>query len=463
MARKPLVALVGRPNVGKSTLFNRLVGQRHAVTDDRPGTTRDRIQGQSDWNGIDFYVVDTGGIEVYQPTGVGEVLPLAEDSANFIEEMKAQSLAAIREADVIVLMVDTSNGLTGADEEIADILRRTNVDDKPIFIAANKSDNLGRNNDAYEFYALGLGQVFPISAIHGLGVGDLLDSVVEVFQNLPVDESEPDDENTMKVAIVGRPNVGKSSMLNHLLGEERVIVSPIAGTTRDSIDTNIMWHDTPVMLIDTAGIRKRGKIESGVEKYSVLRAIRSIERADVALLMLDAETGLTEQDEHIAGFIMEANKSVVIVVNKWDAIEKDEHTMVEFTKKVEERFHFLPYAPIIFVSAKTGQRIHQVLETAHRIWEGRYFRIPTSELNRILRAAQQKHPAPTKGVKRLKIFFATQVAVDPPVFLFHVNDTRLVHFSYKRFLENQIRAEFPFEGTPVILSFRPREGMDDAN
>jgi GTPase len=463
MARKPLVALVGRPNVGKSTLFNRLVGQRRAVTDDRPGTTRDRIQGDSDWNGVDFHVVDTGGIEVYQPTAAGEVLPLAEDSANFIEEMKAQSLAAIREADVIVLLVDSTHGVTGADEEIADILRRTNVDDKPIFVAANKADNLERNDDAYEFYALGLGQVFPISAIHGLGVGDLLDSVVEVFKNLPADENETDDENTMKVAIVGRPNVGKSSMLNHLLGEQRMIVSPIAGTTRDSVDTNIMWHDTPVMLIDTAGIRKRGKIEPGVEKYSVLRAIRSIERADVALLMLDAETGLTEQDEHIAGYILEANKSVVFVVNKWDAIEKDEHTMVEFTKKIQERFHFLPYAPIIFVSAKTGQRIHQVLETAHRIWEARYFRIPTSELNRILRAAQQKHPAPSKGVKRLKIFFATQVAVDPPVFLFHVNDTRLVHFTYKRFLENQIRAEYPFEGTPIVLSFRPREGMDDSD
>lgn len=456
MARKPLVALVGRPNVGKSTLFNRLVGERMAVTDPIPGTTRDRIQSEGEWSGFVFNVVDTGGIEVYQPKGTRDTAPLAEGSIDFVPQIKAQALLAVQEADVIVMVVDSTHGITAADEEIAQILRRN--EGKPILVAANKADNRARSDDAFEFYALGLGEVFSISAYHGLGVGDLLDAIVEEFKKLP-DDTEDDDEDILRIAIVGRPNVGKSSLLNLLLGEERVIVSPIAGTTRDAIDTEIMWHGEPVRLIDTAGIRRRGKIEPGVEKYSVLRTMRALERSDVALLLIDATDGITDQDQHIAGYVMDAFKSIIVIVNKWDAIEKDEHTMNRWMDDIRAKFDFLPEPPVIFISALTGQRVHQVLETANRVWEARFRRIPTADLNRLLRAAVQKHPAPTKGTKRLKLFYLTQVAVNPPVLLFHVNDTRLVHFTYKRYLENQIRAEFPFEGTPIRLSFRPRDGM----
>jgi GTP-binding protein len=458
MARKPLVALVGRPNVGKSTLFNRLVGERMAVTDPIPGTTRDRIQSTSDWRGIDFNVIDTGGIEVYQPKGSRDIAPLAEGSVEFVPQIKAQAMLAIEEADVIVMLVDASHGITAADEEIAEILRRTH---KTIFIAANKADNPVRENDAVEFYALGLGQVYAISAYHGIGVGDLLDGVVEAFKQLPEELGDDDDEDILKIAIVGRPNVGKSSLLNLLLGEERAIVSPVAGTTRDAIDTEIVWHGERVKIVDTAGIRKRGKIEPGVEKFSVLRTMRALERSDVSLLLLDAEDGITEQDLHIAGYIKDSFRSVVIVVNKWDLIEKDDHTMNSFMDDIRQKFDFLPEPAVVFISALTGQRIHQVLETAHRVWQARFQRISTADLNRLLRDALQKHPPPARGTKRLKIYFMSQVSVNPPVFLFHVNDTRLVHFTYKRFLENRIREEYPFEGTPIRLSFRPRDGMLD--
>lgn len=460
MPRKPMVALVGRPNVGKSTLFNRLVGQRLAVVDDMPGTTRDRIQAESDWRGVDFYVVDTGGIEVYQPKGGRDTAPLAEGSADFVPQIEAQALMAARDADVIILLVDVNQGITAADEQIAQILRRNSAD-KPIIVAANKADNPDRAESVVEFYALGFEHVHAISAFHNLGVGDLLDTVVEALAAQPSALEDDDDDDHLKIAIVGRPNVGKSSLLNRLLGEDRTIVSPIAGTTRDAIDTRITWHGQPVTLIDTAGIRRRGKIEPGIEKYSVLRAMRAIERADVALLVLDATDGVTEQDQHIAGYILDANKSMVVIVNKWDAVEKDAYTMNAYLDDMKEKFNFLPGAPAIFISALTGQRIHQVLETANRVYEARSFRIPTADLNRLMRAAVQKHPPPQKGTKQLKLLFAAQVAVDPPVILFHVNDTRLVHFSYKRFLENQIRAEYPFEGTPIILSFRPRDGMLD--
>lgn len=456
MARKPLVALVGRPNVGKSTLFNRLVGERMAVTDDIPGTTRDRIQAASEWHGIEFNVVDTGGIEVYQPRGTRDTAPLAEGSAEFVPQIRAQALMAVEEADVIVMLVDATHGITAADEEIAEILRRTN---KPVVVAANKADNFAIAEDAVEFYGLGLGMVVPISAIHSLGVGDLLDAIVEGLKvsYSPGDDNEDEDEH-LKIAIVGRPNVGKSTLLNHLLGEERSIVSPIAGTTRDAIDTTILYHGAPVTLIDTAGIRKRGRIEPGVEKFSVLRTMKAIERADVSLLLIDAVEGITEQDEHIAGYVIDAYKSLVLVVNKWDAVEKDSYTMVEFQKNLREKFHFVAYAPAIYISAETGQRIHQVLETAQRVWEGRFFRVQTAEMNRLLREAVQKHPPPPSGTKRLKLYFASQVATDPPVFLFHVNDRKLVHFTYRRYLENQIRAEYPFEGTPLRLSFRESKG-----
>lgn len=454
MARKPVVALVGRPNVGKSTLFNRLVGKRLAVTNEIPGTTRDRLQSESDWNGIAFHVVDTGGIEIYEPKGVRDVSPLAEGSPQFVNEIRAQAMLAIQDADVIVMLTDANFGVTAADEEIAEILRRT---DRPVMIAVNKVDDLSQKDTAFEFYGLGVGDVYPVSAIHGVGVGDLLDGVTQALKDSPIDWEE-DDEDQLKIAIVGRPNVGKSSILNHILGEERVIVSPHAGTTRDAIDTVIKWHSQDITIIDTAGIRRRGKIEQGVEKYSVIRSLKALDRADVALLVIDATEGITEQDQHIAGYVQESNASVVAIINKWDAITKDTYTMQEYMDQAREKLNFLPNTPVLFVSAKTGQRIHQILETATAVWENRALRIPTSELNDIVRAAVMKHPAPVKGTKRLKIYFATQVAVNPPFFLFHVNDTRLVHFTYRRFLENQLREVYPYEGTPIRLSFRPRNG-----
>lgn len=459
MARKPIVALVGRPNVGKSTLFNRLVGERMAVTHDIPGTTRDRLHGESDWNGVLFQVIDTGGIEVYQPTGSRDESPLAEGSADFVEEIKEQAMLAITGADVIVLVVDAQFGVTAADEAIAEILRRT---DKTVIVAANKIDDIQHEHDAYDFYALGLSAVVGISSIHGLGVGDLLDEVVNALNIVTQDwdELQAEDEH-LKIAIVGRPNAGKSTLLNKLIGEDRVIVSPVAGTTRDAIDMDISWFGETVTLIDTAGIRRRGRIENGVEKYSVIRAMNAISRADVALLVMDAELGVTEQDEHIAGYVIEEYKSLVIVVNKWDKVEKDAFTMNAFVDQIRDRLHFVKYAPIIFISALDGQRIHQVLEVAHRVWEARFFRIPTSDVNRILRQAVENHPPHGKGTKRLKFFYASQVRTDPPVFLFHVNDPSQVHFTYKRYLENQFREAYEFEGTPIRLSFRARNEKDD--
>jgi GTP-binding protein len=452
-SRKPIVALVGRPNTGKSTLFNRLIGERRAVTSEIPGTTRDRIFGEADWNGVTFTVVDTGGLEIYQPKGGRDTSPLAEGSADFVPQIRAQAMAAIEEADVLVMLVDAVPGITAADEAVAEILRRTK---KPVMIAANKADNPQRTIDAFEFYALGLGdEVFAISATHGLGVGDLLDAVVNALNNAPPENLEEVDEN-LRIAIVGRPNVGKSSLLNKLIGHERSIVSPIAGTTRDAIDTFITWEGMPITLVDTAGMRKRGTILPGIEQFSVLRAYRALERADVALLVLDATEGITAQDTHIGGMIKDAYRSVVIVVNKWDALEKDNDTMLDFEKDVRNRFDFMAYAPILFVSALTGQRIHTVLPTAARVQEERLTRIPTSKLNQLIRDAQIKH-SPTIGAgKRLKIYHATQVKVDPPTFLFHVNYLELLHFSYERFLENQLRAQYGFIGTPIRLSFRPR-------
>ena len=458
MSKKPVIALVGRPNVGKSTLFNRLVGERLAVTDDIPGTTRDRLISESFWGGITFDVVDTGGIEVYQPKGTRDVRPLAEGSIDFVPQIKAQAMIAIEEADVVIMLVDAMQGVTAADEEISEILRRTN---KPVLVAANKADTLEKNETGFEFYALGVGEVFPISAIHGVGTGDLLDAVVKALHDTDYNFEEDDDEDILKIAIVGRPNAGKSTLINHLLGEERVIVSPIAGTTRDSIDSKLKWHGEDIVLIDTAGIRKRGSIDPGVEKFSVIRAFNAIKRCDVALLMIDSEEGITEQDEHIAGYVLDEYKSLIIVFNKWDSVEKDSNTVNEYMEKVRERLHFIPYAPVLFISALTGQRIHQVLEVANRVYEARHFRLQTAEVNRVIREAVQKHPAPMKGTKRLKIYFGTQVATAPPLFLLHVNDKVLVHFSYRRYLENQFRAAFPFEGTPIRISFRPRDGTDD--
>jgi len=456
MKHKPLVALVGRPNVGKSPLFNRLVGSQLAVVHEIPGTTRDRLQAEAEWNGVAFNVVDTGGIEIYQPKGTRDTSALAEGSIEFVPQIRAQAMIAVEEAEVIVMLVDAIQGITAADQEIAEILRRTN---KPVLIAANKAENEDRRNNAVDFYALGLGEVYPVSALHGTGSGDLLDGIVEALKNAPPGDYDEDDEDrdTLKIAIVGRPNGGKSSRVSRLLGEERAIVSPLAGTTRDAIDTLLTWEGRRIRLIDTAGIRRRGRIEPGIEKYSVLRALKAIERADVTMLVIDAVDGITAQDAHIAGMILEQTKSTAVLVNKWDAVEKDEHPINEFTDKVREGLNFMPYVPLLFISALTGQRVHQVIPTAARIQEERLVRVLTGDLNRIVRDAVEHHAPPSKGGRRLKIFMAQQVRSDPPVFLFHVNDTRLLHFTYERYLENQIRAEFPFTGTPIRLSFRGRD------
>jgi GTPase len=458
MSRKPVVALVGRPNVGKSSLFNRLVGERMAVTDEIPGTTRDRLASEFEWRGALFRVVDTGGIEVYQPKGTRDENPLSEGSVEFVPQIKAQALLAVQDADVVVMVTDGTTGITAADEEIAEILRRT---EKPVIVAANKIDHHKKNDDVVEFYGLGVGEVFAISAIHGAGVGDLLDAVYESVQEVVTMPDEPVEDQHMRIAIVGRPNVGKSSLVNKLLGEERVIVSHHAGTTRDAIDSELMYHGEKVTLIDTAGIRRRGRVTPGVEKFSVIRSMDAVERCDVALLMIDAVEGITDQDAHIAGYILDAGKSIVLIVNKWDALEKDNYTLHEFEKQVRERFNFLPDPPVLFISVLTGQRIHQVLEAAREVYEGRYLRVPTSALNKILRDAMHNHTPPIRGSRRLKILYASQVSTAPPLMLFHVNDPKLVHFTYRRYLENQIRREYPFHGTPIRMSFRAREGLKD--
>ena len=464
---KPLVAIVGRPNVGKSSLFNRLAGEMLAVVDDVPGTTRDRLVAEAEWNGVVFDIVDTGGIEPL-PSKIPEAQrrgrrakdedPLAIDSAQFIPQMRAQAEMAIAEADAVIFMTEAASGLTAADREVAQILRRyqTKRDDgtlhPPVLLAVNKAENLLRREEAVEFYELGMGDPIPISAKHGIGTGDLLDALVAA---LPA-STEAEATEAVKIAIVGRPNVGKSSLLNRLLGEERAIVSPIPGTTRDALDTPMTYDGVPVILIDTAGIRRRGHIDRGVEQWSVLRALKAIARADVALLVVDATEPFTAQDAHVAGFILDEMKSVVVVVNKWDAIEKDTHTLESYTEKLRTELHFLDYVPVLFVSAKTGQRCLQILPTALRVHEERLVRIPTSALNRIVREAVAANPPKSKSVRQLKITYAAQVRTAPPTFLFHVNDPGLVHFSYKRYLENRLRAEYGFLGTPLRLSFRKK-------
>jgi GTP-binding protein len=436
-------------------LFNRIVGQRLAVVHDQPGTTRDRIHASAEWIGVHFTVVDTGGIEILPETVMAGRRPgpervLAQDSAPFIPMMRAQAGQAIQDADAIIFITDAAAGLTAGDGEVADMLRRSRC---PVFLAANKADNAQLRQDALEFYALGLGEVYPISALHGTGVADLLDVVCEA---LPISEPEAEDER-VKLAIVGRPNVGKSSLLNKLLGEERAIVSPIPGTTRDAIDTYLEWEGRPLTLIDTAGIRRRGKIDRGVERYSVLRALRAIQRADVALLVIDAIDGVTAQDAHVASMILDEWASVVVLMNKWDAVEKDTHTMVEYTGWVRETLRFLDYVPVLFISALTGQRVHKVISMALSVHEARFRRIPTSDLNRLVQDAMARHAPPSKRGKRLKIYYVSQPGVDPPTFVFHVNDPELVHFSYKRYLENRLRGAYEFSGTPLRLLFRQRD------
>ena len=445
---KPVVALVGRPNVGKRKRGNRLVGERLAIVHDVPGTTRDRLYAESDWNGRIFGVVDTGGID---PTQGGKSV-LSVGSADFIDEIKAQALIAAQDADAILFVTDGQTGVTPPDREVADILRRyqkKGPDGKPwppIFLVVNKCESEERRASASEFYELGLGDPYPISAIHGTDVGELLDALVSSF---PAAEEEEDE--TIKIAIAGKPNSGKSSLLNKLVGEERAIVSPIAGTTRDAVDTQIEFQNLPVTLIDTAGIRRRGKIEHGVEQYSVLRSFKAIERADVVLLMIDAVTGITAQDAHIAGFILEAWKSCVVLVNKWDALQKDNYTMEEYTRKIRSDLNFMDYVPLLFISAKTGQRVEQVLPLALRVQEERLARLTTSKINKVLVEAQDAHAAPSHAGRQLKMYYGTQVRSDPPTFMIYVNDPGLMHFSYLRFLENRIRQEYGFLGTPIRI------------
>jgi len=454
---KPVVALVGRPNVGKSTLFNRLAEQRLAVVDAVPGTTRDRLIAEAEWAGFVFDIVDTGGIDPTQ-SGPGRTQkPLSIGSPEYIEQIRTQAEIAIREADAVLFITDIESGVVPADYEVAQILRRNQGERNgqpwpTVILVVNKADSESRRAQAYQFYELGMGEPYPISALHGTGTGDMLDVLVAKFQ----DWGEEQEDDSVKIAIIGKPNVGKSSILNRLLGEERVIVSPIPGTTRDAIDTPLVYADIPLTLIDTAGIRRRGRIDAGVEKYSVLRSMRAIERASVALLVVDATSGLTAQDAHIAGFILDAWKSAVVLVNKWDAIPKDTYTMENFTKRVRQELNFMSYVPVLFISAKTGQRIDQVLPKALQVHEERLVRLPTSHLNQILRKALDQHPSPSRAGRHLKIYYGTQVRSDPPTFLLYVNDPKLVHFTYVRFLENRIREFHAFLGTPIRIALRTR-------
>ena len=465
---KPLVAIVGRPNVGKSTFFNRMIGERVAIVEDRPGTTRDRIYGDTDWNGRDFTLIDTGGLELGTDIPVGQV-GLDGQPGDIMKRVQAQAQLAIEEADVIVFMVDARTGITAADEEVAEMLRRTN---KPVILAANKADNAARRLDAVEFYTLGLGEPITISSIQGTGTGDLLDVIVDA---LPPEEERPEeeeeDEDVVRVAILGRPNVGKSSLLNAILGFQRSIVSDVPGTTRDAIDTEMEFEGKKVILVDTAGIRRRGRVGPGVEKYSVLRASRAIDRCDVALLLVDASEGLAAQDTHIAGEIQDKSKGVVVVVNKWDLAQAQRRAAREgdipkpneeiesaerYRKIIAEGLKFIPYAPIVFASAKTGYHVQSLLETVLGIADMRFLRISTSRLNEAVQDAVRHHNPTVNRGKVLKIYYATQARVNPPTFVFFVNDPQALHFSYERYLENQLRAAFGFKGTGIRMYFRAR-------
>ena len=453
MSRKPLVALVGRPNVGKSTLFNRIIGRRLAVVSDVAGTTRDRLYADGEWGGVLFTVIDTGGIEITEGRATA---PLSEDSEQFLPLIRQQAAVAMQDADVIVQVVDGQSGITAADREVADILRQSK---KPVVVAANKLESAKLWDTAYEFYELGLGEVIAVSALHGSGTGDLLDAIVNSLP--PSDPADEVEDESTRIAILGRPNVGKSTLLNKLVGEERVIVSPIAGTTRDAIDEKLRWHGQDFTIIDTAGIRRRGKIDQGIEKYSVLRAIKTLRRADVALLLIDGEEGITSQDAHIGGMLTDENVGVIVLVNKWDVVEKDSHTMPEYEKKVRDDLNFLAYAPLLFISAETGQRVNKILGAVMEVQAARHHRLSTGQLNDLLRDIVVHHPPPTKAGTQLKFYYATQVALAPPTFVFFVNRPEMVHFGYQRYIENRLRERYPFTGTPVRLIFRGRGDNPD--
>ncbi|KEK22762.1 ribosome biogenesis GTPase Der [Bacillus gaemokensis] len=434
---KPVVAIVGRPNVGKSTIFNRIVGERVSIVEDIPGVTRDRIYSAGEWLNHEFNIIDTGGIDI--------------GDEPFLTQIRQQAEVAIDEADVIIFMTNGRDGVTAADEEVAKILYRSK---KPVVLAVNKVDNPEMRNDIYDFYALGFGEPFPISGTHGLGLGDLLD---EAAQHFPKIEEEAYDDETIRFSLIGRPNVGKSSLVNALLGQERVIVSNVAGTTRDAVDTPYSKDGQDYVIIDTAGMRKKGKVYESTEKYSVLRALRAIERSDVVLVVLDGEEGIIEQDKKIAGYAHESGRAVIIVVNKWDAVKKDEKTMKAFEENIRAHFQFLDYAPIVFLSAKTRKRTQTLLPVINEVNESHSIRVQTNVLNDVIMDAVAMNPTPTHNGSRLKIFYATQVAVKPPTFVVFVNDPELMHFSYERFLKNRLRESFGFVGTPIRIISRARD------
>mgnify|MGYP000926238207 FL=1 len=436
---KPIIAIVGRPNVGKSMLFNKIIGRRLSIVEDTPGVTRDRIYGESDWQGRKFTLIDTGGIE---PRTDNQILAF----------MRSQAQIAIDNATVIVFLCDIKTGMTASDQEVASMLQRCG---KPVILAVNKVDQ-GRSPDIYEFYNLGLGDPIAVSAVHGHGTGDLLDACVQYF---PPEDEEEEEDDAIKVAVIGKPNAGKSSLVNKILGEERVIVSNVAGTTRDAIDSRFTNDKGSFVFIDTAGMRKKSKIEEDIEKYSVLRATMAIDRADVCLIMIDATEGVTEQDTKVAGMAHEAGKASIIVVNKWDLVEKDDKTMARMTEEIRRDLAYMTYAPILFISAKTGQRV--LFDMIDYVSNQATFRVTTGMLNTVLADAQTRVQPPTDKGRRLKIYYMTQVGVKPPHFVVFCNDRRLFHFSYQRYLENCIRSTFRLEGTPIILSIREKGDKEE--
>ena len=439
---KPVVAVVGRPNVGKSTFFNYLAGSRISIVEDTPGVTRDRIYTEIEWRSKKFTLIDTGGIE-----------PYSEDI--IMQQMKRQAEIAIETADVILFMVDAKDGMTATDKEVATMLRKSQ---KPVVLCVNKVDRVGDPPpDVYEFYNLGMGDMQIISSVHGLGMGDLLDAI---FEHFPEDIDTEEDEDVIKVAVVGKPNAGKSSLINSILGENRVIVSNIPGTTRDAIDTHVEKDGQKYTFIDTAGIRKRSKINETIEKYSTIRSWTAIERADVCLIMIDAEDGITEQDTKIAGYAHQQGKASIIVINKWDLVEKQTGTLEEYRKVVHEKLGFMTYAPVLFISAKTGQRVNKIYELIKFVADQAAFRISTGMLNDLVNEAVAMVQPPSDKGKRLKIYYMTQIGIKPPVFVVFVNDLELFHYSYERYLENQLRKNFGFEGTPIKFIHRQREKED---
>lgn len=440
---KATVAIVGRPNVGKSTFFNYIIGQRLSIVEDKPGVTRDRVYAECNWRGRDFTIIDTGGIEI--------------DSTDLITaEIANQANIAINLADVVVFITDIKQGVTQIDKEISLILKKAN---KPVILVCNKADNYGKtSDDIYEFYNLGLGEPFPLSATNAIGIGDILDAIYEHFQK---QEENEEDSETIKVAIIGKPNVGKSSLVNKILGEERVIVSNIAGTTRDAIDSSFENEFGKYVFIDTAGIRRKSKVEESIEKFSVMRTLLAIERADVCLMMIDALEGVTDQDAKIAGEAHEAGKGIILVVNKWDAVEKDTYTIEQFKKDVYNKLSYLTYAPIMFISAKTGQRVNKLYETINNVASQNALRVNTSMLNQVLNEAIAIVQPPTDKGKRLKIYYMTQATTKPPTFVVFVNNKELFHFSYERYLVNQLRKEFGLTGTPIRMIAREKGEKDE--